>query len=355
MGTGLAQRIQAIDLAAPRVDPARVDAAFGRHLDRLGLAPRQVWWEDDVASARPSITAREARQWWLARTRCRAAAQTAGWRPRVDPRRVQALRESDPVWRISAVWEAVEAVTRNGDPGEQLFDRPPSPGGPLPPNPVAPWLVDAVAWSSAPAPFSRAAAVVRWTQACTALVDAYEAGLGFFWVLADWIVAVPRPALSVVDGVLHDAAGPAVSWQRGERYWFWHGLRVPRRVVEEPETLTVADVHDERNVEVRRIILERMGFDRYVREAGGRVIAEDDYGRLWRCSPMPNAGWLLAFLEVENSEPLVFVEVENATRTPDGSARRYFLRVPPTVSTPHEAVAWTFGLSASRYSPSAES
>jgi hypothetical protein len=261
----------------------------------------------------------------------------------------QGLGAADPVWRIAAIWEAVEAVNRSGEPD-----------GPLPPNPVAPWLVDAVAWSSAPAPFSRAAAVVRWTQACAALVDAYEAGLGFFWVLVDWIVAVPRPALSVVEGVLHDAGGPAVSWPGGERYRFWRGLPVPRRVVEEPESLTVSDVHSEWNVEVRRVMLERMGFERYVREAGGRVIAEDDYGRLWRCSPMPDEPSPLAFLEgafleVEDSEPLVFVEVANATRAPDGSARRYFLRVPPTVSTPHEAVAWTFGLSASRYSPSAES
>lgn len=354
MQTGLAARIEAVDLATPHVDRARVDAAFRTHLDRLGLAARRVWWEDDVASARPSTTAREARDWWLARSRCRAAAQTVGWRPRADARRVQELQEVNPVWRIAAVWEEVEAATRGGDPRRQFSDRPPWPDGPLPPNPVAPWLLDAVAWSSTPPPFSRAAAVVRWTQACTALVDAYEAGLGFFWVLADWIVAVPRPALSVVDGVLHDAAGPAVSWPRGERYWFWRGLRVPRRVVEEPESLTVSDVDSEWNVEVRRVMLERMGFDRYVREAGGRVIAEDDYGRLWRCRLPPDERWL-AFVGLEDSEPLVFVEVENATRAPDGSARRYFLRVPPTVRTPHEAVAWTFGLSASRYSPSAES
>jgi Domain of unknown function (DUF6745) len=355
LGTGLSARIEAVDLAAPQVDRARVDAAFSTHLVRLGLPARRVWWEDDVASARPSTTAREAREWWLARSRCRAAAQTAGWRPRVHARRVQGPREADRVLRIAAIWEAVEAVTRDGDPRRPPMRFPRWPNEWLPPNPVAPWLIDAVAWSSAPAPFSRAAAVVRWTEACAALVDAYEAGLGFFWVLVDWIVAVPRPALSVVGGVLHDAAGPAVSWPGGERYWFWRGLPVPRRVVEEPESLTVSDVHDEWNVEVRRVMLERMGFDRYVREAGGRVIAEDYYGRLWRCSPLPSQRWPQLFVDIDNSEPLVFVEVENATPAPDGSARRYFLRVPPTMSTPHEAVAWTFGLSASRYSPSAES
>ena len=37
------------------------------------------------------------------------------------------------------------------------------------------------------------------------------------------------------------------------------------------------------------------------------------------------------------------VEVVNATPEPDGSYRRYFLRVPPQVRTAREAVAWTFG------------
>ena len=37
------------------------------------------------------------------------------------------------------------------------------------------------------------------------------------------------------------------------------------------------------------------------------------------------------------------MEVVNATAEPDGSHRRYFLRVPPTARTAREAVGWTFG------------
>jgi hypothetical protein len=43
------------------------------------------------------------------------------------------------------------------------------------------------------------------------------------------------------------------------------------------------------------------------------------------------------------------VEVENGTREPDGSRRHYFLPVPPGARTPHEAVAWTYGLTPDRY------
>jgi hypothetical protein len=84
--------------------------------------------------------------------------------------------------------------------------------------------------------------------------------------------------------------------------------------------------------------------DRYVREAGGKVIGADAFGRLWRCEPLP-----------DEHEPLVLLEVENATREPDGSARRYFLRVPPTIAMPHDGVAWSFGLAAPDYAPTAES
>ena len=251
---------------------------------------------------------------------------------------------ADSVWRIAMIWEEVLAATRAGESHRQRLHRKLRHARLLPPNPVAPWLIDAVAWSSAPPSCSSTAAVVRWTDACTALVDAYRAGLGFFWVLDDWIVAVPRPAISVVEGVLHSATGPAVRWPEGERYWYWHGLRVPRRVVEEPESITAWDIHAERNMELRSVLLERMGFDRYIYEGGGRLIAEDGFGRLWRCRRLP-----------DEDETPVFVEVENATVESDGSARRYFLRVPPAMRTPHQAVAWSFGLSVAEYAPLAES
>jgi hypothetical protein len=48
------------------------------------------------------------------------------------------------------------------------------------------------------------------------------------------------------------------------------------------------------------------------------------------------------------------IEVINRTREPDGSFRRYWLRVPPTMRTAHEAVAWTFNMSAEQYAPEME-
>jgi hypothetical protein len=53
-------------------------------------------------------------------------------------------------------------------------------------------------------------------------------------------------------------------------------------------------------------------------------------------------------------EPLVMVKVRNSTPEPDGAYKDYFLRVPPTMRTAREAVAWTFGLEAEDYKPTQE-
>jgi hypothetical protein len=43
------------------------------------------------------------------------------------------------------------------------------------------------------------------------------------------------------------------------------------------------------------------------------------------------------------------VEVENSTPEPDGSFKRYFLRVPPTMRDADSAIAWTFRMSKEEY------
>jgi hypothetical protein len=72
------------------------------------------------------------------------------------------------------------------------------------------------------------------------------------------------------------------------------------------------------------------------------LVHQDDFGRLWEAGR--TAG-----------EPIRMVEVVNATLEEDGSSRHHLLRVPPSVRTAREAVAWTFGLGAAEYMPARES
>jgi hypothetical protein len=77
------------------------------------------------------------------------------------------------------------------------------------------------------------------------------------------------------------------------------------------------------------VLLERYGFDRYLVNGGGQPIHADESGTLYRC-------------EWPREEPQLMVRVMNSTPEPDGSFKHYVLRVPPTIATAREAIAWTF-------------
>ena len=167
---------------------------------------------------------------------------------------------------------------------------------------------------------------------------------GGWWPNRSGVLLCERPVRLALDdqGRLHSGSGAAVEYPDGWSIWAWHGVRVPPRVIEDPESLRAQEILAERDVEVRRAMIERVGNDRFIRDAGGQRVAEDDTGVLWR-------------LDLPNDEPLVCVEVTDASPARDATFRRYVLRVPPRVYSPREAVAWTFGIGAEEYRPAAES
>jgi len=181
-------------------------------------------------------------------------------------------------------------------------------------------------------------AVLR-LEALTAAV----AQLGMWWPLRGVVVLTDRPTLLARDqqGRLHAEHRPAVAWADGTALYAIHGVRVPRETIETPQTITVDQIHDEGNVEVRRVLLDRYGYARFLRDAGAERVHADDCGVLWRC-PVPG------------EEPLVMVEVHDATPAPDGTRRAYWLRVPPEMHTARQAVAWTFDLDEHDYGPAAQ-
>lgn len=141
------------------------------------------------------------------------------------------------------------------------------------------------------------------------------------------------------DGRLHCATGPAIAYSDGFTVHAWHGVIVPRDVIEDP--LTPDQIVAESNTEIRRVQLERYELLRFVSEGGARQVHQDNFGQLYR-------------IESSDAEPGVLVRVTNRTPEPDGTFREYVLRVPPEVRTAREAVAWTFGKSAAEYAPAIE-
>lgn len=159
------------------------------------------------------------------------------------------------------------------------------------------------------------------------------------------IVFVSAPPLSVrtnEEGRLHSTEGPALAYKDGYCVYSVNGVTVNEKTAVSPETMTVEEIDAEINLEVRRIMMERFGIARYLKESNADIINEDTYGTLYR-------------KRIAGDEPLVMVRVKNSTAEPDGSYREYFLRVPPFMQTAKEAVAWTFDIDADEYQPEEES
>jgi hypothetical protein len=142
---------------------------------------------------------------------------------------------------------------------------------------------------------------------------------------------IERPRLRFRGDRLHADDEPAVVWPDGSERWYWDEVAVPIEIAEAREELTAEAITAIGNQELRRVVLDRIGWDRFMKTADATLVAQDDFGKLWATG-----------IELDD-EPVALVEVVNATAELDGTHRRYFLRVPPTVRTARAAVAWTFG------------
>jgi hypothetical protein len=198
---------------------------------------------------------------------------------------------------------------------------------------------------------------------------AISRSIGWWYPFDEFCVLTGRPDVIGRDdrNRLHSTQGPALHYRDGYALYAVHGVRVPMDVVEHPESITVERISKEANAEVRRVMIEQYGVSRYLLDSGAQVQHRDVAGILYR-KPLPD------------DEDLVMVRVLNSTPEPDGVMSReeaiatfgdaakaainapegarfkeYMIRVPPTIRTAHEAVAWTFGLDAETYHPAIES
>ncbi|SME91845.1 DUF6745 domain-containing protein [Streptomyces sp. Amel2xC10] len=163
---------------------------------------------------------------------------------------------------------------------------------------------------------------------------------GWWWPFARVAVVCERPVALHRDeaGRLDHGDGPALAYPDGFALYAWRGMPVPAEFLAELPALTPERIRSEENAELRRVMLEYYGYDRYLTDSGARPVHRDGTGTLWR-------------IDLANDEAVVMVEVLNSTPEPDGTHRTYWLRVPPSTRTAREGVAWTFGLDADVYAP----
>ena len=157
------------------------------------------------------------------------------------------------------------------------------------------------------------------------------------------------------QGRLHCTTGPAVEWINGDKHYFVKGIEVPESWIQNKVSLD--DIKDASNAELRRIAMELYGYKEYMINSGAQKIASDEWGELYQ-------------LEVKDDEPITMVSVLNSTCEPyhamgleqreefrnselpnrEAWFKRYLLRVPPTTLTPLEGLAWSHNMSPEEYS-----
>lgn len=158
---------------------------------------------------------------------------------------------------------------------------------------------------------------------------------GWLTPLQDVVIIQHRP-LEIhrdAEGRLHNVNGAAVKYRGvNSDVYSVHGVRVTKKIVD--RDFTVADIENENNAEVRRVMIELYGQAKFLMESGAVEVHKDEFGVLYR-KDLAN-----------DPEPLMMVKVVNSTAEPDGSFKDYFIRVDPKayggLKTARAAVASTW-------------
>jgi hypothetical protein len=153
----------------------------------------------------------------------------------------------------------------------------------------------------------------------------------WWWPHADFIMVCERPAeihRELVNPAiprgwgshrLHNDSGPAVGWKNWAIYAI-HGIRVPEHVVMRPDMITLAEIDAEENAEIRRVMIERFGYERYCREAKLQLVDS---------CPADHAMIGLRDAKLWRRNELCLLDVLNSTPEPDGTVKRYVIPVDP--------------------------
>ena len=107
----------------------------------------------------------------------------------------------------------------------------------------------------------------------------------WWWPFEDRVIASERPVSVAWDDnhLLHCDHGPAVRYSDGLELFAWHGLGVPPHWVLAPNTITPAEVIQQRNVELRLAGAAIVGWSKMFSVLDCRIIDDsgcDDIGQL---------------------------------------------------------------------------
>lgn len=172
---------------------------------------------------------------------------------------------------------------------------------------------------------------------------------GWWWVTDDVCVMSERPTTlhteptpNAANGELrmHHSTEPAVQFSDGTGTFVLHGTAVPDWVICDP---SVGRISTERNAEIRRCAIERIGWDTFVRSARLRLVDRaDDPGNVGQSLELyaTPRGW--------TGRGRILLTA-NGSLERDGTRRRYGLAVPSHFTSALDAAGWTYGVAGRDY------
>lgn len=188
---------------------------------------------------------------------------------------------------------------------------------------------------------------------------------GFRMLHPEFCMVSDFPAILRVDAQNqpHCEDGPSHQWRDGWSLWHWHGVAVTEQIIMRPETVTAAQVQAEENAEVRRIMVERMGWDRYAAQAGVKVLHRDKLESNFPVIPVSEAvsdhdRLIVSYRAgIETAELLECSELRDFEERPirlvrltdPSTGRRYTLRVAHNTKRCYQGIAASFRLTENQY------
>lgn len=176
------------------------------------------------------------------------------------------------------------------------------------------------------------------------------------------ITGLPAPkdfqdALDLRDGKFRDSGktdtfgrfhcndGPAVLRPNGIPEYWWHGVSIPSRWIENKNEITSSDFLEEQNVERRKALMEIIGTDKFV-----SVL------QMTKVSDILRNNILYELFEKIDDVfgKIHLVRCTNPPKNSESDPSIYYLMTPPWISDVWESVAWTFYERAETYNPEVE-
>jgi hypothetical protein len=329
----IVRRLSKVDLSNASLDAARVQAAFDEFFKRLGLSPRPLRWTVGPTDA---ITLASALQDNIVNGEVSDALDVAAKQPGETAKNAEAVETASYAAASAAhpeIWGPLsQGVARylSGHTGAGLTDwRKQREVGWLwslsrSADADAFWAVAELASIHATGcetPEARAFVEIKLP-----MLDAYEAGLWRYWVMKDVVLALPRPAVRLYEGRLHGDGVPVARWEAGECICFLNDMLVSEEVALKPaRELDCRLILTERNAEVRREIVRKIGIERIITDLCAVCVdAEGNYE--------------LLLLDLGDSRSRPFLKMKNP------SIGVYHIEgVHPDCRTVREALAWRNG------------